>query len=578
MIKNILKSLREYKRETILAPVIVSLEVVLEILIPFLMATLIDHIGEGDMEYISKIGAILIICAVLSLTFGALAGKFAAAASSGLAKNLRYDMFKKVQEFSFSNIDHFSTGGIVTRLTTDVTNIQNAYQMIIRVAVRAPLIMIFALIMAFVVNSQLSLVYLVIIPILAFILYQIMKHAFPIFGKLMKVYDELNNVIRENLHGIRVVKSFVREDHEKEKFAKRAKGIYDYSKMAENILTFNAPAMQLCVYACMIVIFWFGAHFIVSDKLTTGELTSMFTYTMQILMSLMMLSMVSVMITMARSSAERINELLNTESDIKNPQNPIKEIKNGDICFDHVMFAYKGHAPALKNICLQIPSGSTVGIIGGTGSGKSSLVQLIPRLYDVNEGCVTVGGKDVRRYDIETLRNNVAMVLQKNVLFSGTIKENMRWGNENATDEEIIAACKAACADEFIDTLPDGYDTYIEQGGTNVSGGQRQRLCIARALLKNPKILILDDSTSAVDTKTDAAIREAMHNAIAGATKLIIAQRISSVEHADMIIVMNHDRIDGIGTHDELLKSNKIYREIYNSQVKGGSDNETDDE
>lgn len=574
MIKKLLRSLREYKRETILTPIFVTFEVAMEILIPFLMASLIDHINEENMEFITKIGIILIICAVISLTCGALAGKFAATASTGFAKNLRYDMFKKVQGFSFSNIDHFSTGGIVTRLTTDVTNVQNAYQMVIRIAVRCPLTMICALVMAFVVNAQLSLVYLVIIPVLAFILYQIMIHAFPAFEKLFKVYDKLNNVIQENLHGIRVVKSFVREEHEKEKFSGQAKRIYDYSSMAEKILAFNAPTMQICVYACMIVIFWFGAHFIVSDKLTTGELTSMFTYTMQILMSLMMLSMVFVMITMARTSAERIEELLDTESDIQNPEKPIETIENGDINFDHVTFAYKGHSPSLKNICLSIPSGSTVGIIGGTGSGKSTLVQLIPRLYDVSEGRVMVAGRDVRQYDIEALRNSVAMVLQKNVLFSGTIKENMRWGNDNATDEEIIAACKAACADEFIDTFPEGYDTYIEQGGTNVSGGQRQRLCIARALLKNPKILILDDSTSAVDTKTDASIRAAMQKAIPGATKIIIAQRISSVEHADMIIVMDGEKINGLGTHEELLRDNAIYREIYESQVKGGDDNE----
>lgn len=574
MIKKLMKSIREYKRESILTPIIVVLEVFMEILIPYLMARLIDHIESGNMEYIIKIGIFLIVCAALALLFGGLAGKYAATASAGFAKNLRYDMFKRVQDFSFANIDHFSTGGIVTRLTTDVTNLQNAYQMVIRIAVRCPFTMIAALIMAFVVNRQLSLIYLIIIPVLGFILYQIMTHAHPVFEKMFHVYDILNNVVQENLHGIRVVKSFVREKHEEEKFDKQAQDIYKYSSKAEKLLAFNAPSMQLCIYTCMMVIFWFGARFIVGGSLTTGELTSMFTYTMQILMSLMMLSMVFVMITMARSSAERISELLDTESEIKDPEKPVTEIKNGDIFFDHVTFAYKGHSPCLRNICLEIPSGATVGIIGGTGSGKTSLVQLIPRLYDVVEGRVTVGGVDVRRYDIESLRNGVAMVLQKNVLFSGTIKENMRWGNENATDEEIIAACHAACADEFIDTFPEGYDTYIEQGGTNVSGGQRQRLCIARALLKKPKILILDDSTSAVDTKTDATIRSAMHHVIPGATKIIIAQRISSVEQADMIIVMNNGRIDGIGTHEELLKSNEIYKEIYDSQVKGGDDNE----
>ncbi len=574
MIKKLMKSIREYKRESILTSVIVILEVFMEILIPFLMATLIDHIENGNMDYIVRIGIVLIICAALALLFGGLAGKYAATASAGFAKNLRFDMFKRVQDFSFANIDHFSTGGIVTRLTTDVTNLQNAYQMIIRIAVRCPFTMICALVMAFVVNAKLSLVYLIIIPILGFILYQIMSHAHPIFEKMFHVYDKLNNVIQENLHGIRVVKSFVREKHEEEKFNKQAERIYDYSTAAEKLLAFNAPTMQICVYSCMMVIFWFGSHFIVNGTLTTGELTSMFTYTMQILMSLMMLSMVFVMITMARSSAERISELLDTESDIKDPEKPVTEIKNGDIYFDHVTFSYKGHSPSLRNICLEIPSGTTVGIIGGTGSGKTTLVQLIPRLYDAVEGRVTVGGIDVKRYDLEALRNSVAMVLQKNVLFSGTIKENMRWGNENATDDEIKAACHAACADEFIDTFPQGYDTYIEQGGTNVSGGQRQRLCIARALLKKPKILILDDSTSAVDTKTDASIRDAMQHAIPGATKIIIAQRISSVEHADMILVMNEGRIDGIGTHDDLLRSNKIYREIYESQVKGGDDNE----
>lgn len=574
MIKKLMKSIREYKRESILTPIIVILEVFMEILIPYLMARLIDHIQSGNLEYIIKIGIFLIVCAALALLFGGLAGKYAATASAGFAKNLRYDMFKRVQDFSFANIDHFSTGGIVTRLTTDVTNLQNAYQMVIRIAVRCPFTMIAALIMAFVVNRQLSLIYLIIIPVLGFILYQIMTHAHPVFEKMFHVYDILNNVVQENLHGIRVVKSFVREKHEEEKFDKQAQDIYKYSSKAEKLLAFNAPSMQLCIYTCMMVIFWFGARFIVGGSLTTGELTSMFTYTMQILMSLMMLSMVFVMITMARSSAERISELLDTESEIKDPEKPVTEIKNGDIFFDHVTFAYKGHSPCLRNICLEIPSGATVGIIGGTGSGKTSLVQLIPRLYDVVEGRVTVGGIDVRRYDIESLRNGVAMVLQKNVLFSGTIKENMRWGNENATDEEIIAACHAACADEFIDTFPEGYDTYIEQGGTNVSGGQRQRLCIARALLKKPKILILDDSTSAVDTKTDATIRSAMQHAIPGATKIIIAQRISSVEQADMIIVMNNGRIDGIGTHEELLKSNEIYKEIYDSQVKGGDDNE----
>lgn len=574
MIKKLMRSVREYKRESILTPVIVILEVFMEILIPFLMATLIDHIENGNMDYIVKIGIVLLICAALALLFGGLAGKYAATASAGFAKNLRYDMFKKVQDFSFANIDHFSTGGIVTRLTTDVTNLQNAYQMVIRIAVRCPFTMICALIMAFVVNAKLSLIYLIIIPALGFILYQIMTHAHPIFEKMFHVYDKLNNVIQENLHGIRVVKSFVREKHEENKFNKEAERIYKYSTAAEKLLAFNGPVMQLCIYTCMIVIFWFGARFIVGGSLTTGELTSMFTYTMQILMSLMMLSMVFVMITMARSSAERISELLDTESDITDPEKPITEIKNGDIFFDHVTFAYKGHSPSLRNICLEIPSGTTVGIIGGTGSGKTTLVQLIPRLYDAVEGRVTVGGIDVKRYDLEALRNSVAMVLQKNVLFSGTIKENMRWGNENATDEEMKEACVLAQADGFISQFPDGYDTYIEQGGTNVSGGQKQRLCIARALLKKPKILILDDSTSAVDTKTDALIRKGFKEYIPETTKIIIAQRVASVQDADKIIVMDDGKISACGAHEELLQTSPIYREVYDSQVKGGGEND----
>lgn len=575
MIKKLMGSIREYKSASVMTPVFVVLEVIMEILIPFLMAKLIDNIS--DINYVMKIGIVLIICACFALLFGVLAGKYAATASAGFAKNLRLDMFKRIQKFSFANIDKFSTGGIVTRLTTDITNIQNAYMMIIRIAVRSPIMMVCALVMAFGVNAKLSIVYLIMIPVLGFILFKIMTTAHPIFEKMFHVYDKLNNVIQENLHGIRVVKSFVREGHEEEKFNEQAEDIYKYSARAEKLLAFNAPAMQLCVYSCMMVIFWFGAHFIVNGNntgFTIGNLTSMFTYTMQILMSLMMFSMVFVMVTMARSSAERISEILDTTSEIKNKDNAAKYVIDGRIHFDHVSFAYPGHSRSLKNINLEIPSGSTVGIIGGTGSGKSSLVQLIPRLYDVTEGRVTVGGRDVRNYDIETLRNSVAMVLQKNVLFSGTIRENMRWGNEDATDEEIKAACHAACADEFIDTFPDGYDTYIEQGGANVSGGQRQRLCIARALLKKPKILILDDSTSAVDTKTDALIREAMQKEIPGATKLIIAQRISSVEHADMIVVMNGGIINGVGTHEELLKSNEIYKEIYDSQVKGGGEDE----
>ena len=460
----------------------------------------------------------------------------------------------------------------MTRLTTDITNIQNAYQMIIRVAVRCPVMLVFSLIMAFSINPELSLIFLCCIPVLGVGLYLIMSRAHPIFERVFKIYDKLNNVVQENLRGIRVVKSFVREDYEKEKFDAISEDIYNDFSKAEKILSFNMPLMQFCIYACMLLISWFGARLIVGSSMTTGQLMSLITYTMQILMSLMMLSMVFVMITISRASAERVVEILDEKSDLHNSENPVYEVKNGDIRFDNVEFSYKKGKgkPCLKNINLTIRSGETVGIIGGTGSSKSSLVQLIPRLYDVTKGSVSVGGVDVREYDIETLRNEVAMVLQKNVLFSGTIKENLRWGNENATDEELVHACRLAQADDFIRQFPDGYDTYIEQGGTNVSGGQKQRLCIARALLKKPKILILDDSTSAVDTKTDALIRKAMRTEIPGTTKIIIAQRVSSVENADKIIVLDEGEINAIGTHDELLKTNEIYREVYTSQQKGG--------
>lgn len=579
MVRKLLRSVREYKTSSLLAPLFVTCEVILEVIIPMLMANLIDFgIEAGNMQYILKMGLALVICCIVSLTFGALSGKYAAVACAGFAKNLREDMYNKVQEYSFSNIDKFSTASIVTRLTTDITNIQNAYMMSIRVAVRCPIMLIFALFMAFQINSHLAPIFVIAIPILAVGLVIIISNAKRIFERVFRTYDKLNNVVQENLHGIRVVKSFVREDHETEKFCSVSKEIYqDFSK-AEKILAFNAPLMQFCAYGCMLLISWLGAKLIVASGnnpavgMTTGDLTSMFSYTMQILMSLMMFSMVFVMITISYASMERAEEILDEKSDLHNPENPVYEVKDGSIEFDHVNFVYGKNADklCLDNVNLKIPSGATVGIIGGTGSSKSTLVQLIPRLYDATEGAVKVGGRDVREYDIESLREEVAMVLQKNVLFSGTIKDNLRWGKEDATDEEMRHVCQLAQADEFIQTFPDGYDTYIEQGGTNVSGGQKQRLCIARALLKKPKILILDDSTSAVDTKTDALIRMAFREEIPNTTKIIIAQRISSVEDADLILVLDDGKINGMGTHQELLANNEIYREVYESQQKGG--------
>ncbi len=573
MIKKLLRCIREYKRDSILTPILVTLEVVMEVIIPLLMANLIDYgITAGNMSYILKMGTVLAIFAMLSLFFGAMAGSTAAKASAGFAKNLRHDMYYNVQNFSFSNIDKFSTASIVTRLTTDVTNVQNAYQMIIRMAVRSPIMFIFSMAMSFSVNPTLSLIFLGAVPVLLLGLGFIIKLSFPVFKRVFKRYDRLNSVVQENLRGIRVVKSYVREEHEKKKFNAISGEIYKDFSFAEKLLALNMPLMQFCVYACMLLVSWIGAQLIVGSDMTTGQLMSVITYAMQILMSLMMLSMVFVMITMSRASAERIVEILDEESDIHDVEHPVMQVPNGSVQFKDVCFSYAKdmNKLCLSDINLEIAAGETVGIIGGTGSSKSSLVQLIPRLYDVTQGAVLVGGIDVREYDIETLRNEVAMVLQKNVLFSGTIKENLRWGDENASDEELVRVCKLACADEFIQGFPDGYDTYIEQGGTNVSGGQKQRLCIARALLKKPKILILDDSTSAVDTKTDAMIRKAFAEEIPNTTKFIIAQRISSVENADKIIVMDGGRINAVGTHEELLKNNPIYKEVYFSQIKGG--------
>lgn len=578
MLKKLLGSVREYKKDSLLAPVYVTFEVVLEVLIPLLMANLIDYgIDEGDMNYVIKMGIILLVCAAVSLLFGVLAGKNAAYASAGFAKNLRQDMYYNVQEFSFSNIDKFSTASIVTRLTTDVTNVQNAYQMIIRTAFRSPTMLIFSIIMSFGISPKLTGIFIACIPVLGIGLYVIIRIAHPVFERVFKTYDKLNRVVQENLRGIRVVKSFVREDYEDKKFKSISEDIYNDFSKAEKTLAFNAPLMQFCMYACMIFISWFGARMIVASGnnraagLTTGQLLNLMIYIMQILMSLMMLSMIFVVITISRASMERIVEILDEKSDIVNPQNPVTEVKDGSVCFQNVSFSYSKNKNklCLKKINIDISSGETVGIIGGTGSSKSSLVQLIPRLYDTTDGAVTVGGVDVRRYDLNTLRNEVAMVLQKNVLFSGTIKENLRWGNEQATDEELVKACELAQADGFIKSFPHGYDTYIEQGGSNVSGGQKQRLCIARALLKKPKILVLDDSTSAVDTRTDALIREAFLKEIPDTTKIIIAQRISSVQEADKIIVMDNGEVVGIGTHEQLLKENTIYREVYESQVKG---------
>ena len=577
MVKKLMKSIREYRTPSIICPLLVVLEVALEVLIPFLMADLIDvGLENADLPYIYKMGFALIVAAMLSLLFGALAGKYAAIASAGFAKNLRGDMFHHIQDFSFANIDKFSTASLVTRLTTDVTNVQNAYQMIVRVLVRAPVMLVFALVMAMTVNFELSVIFLGAVPLLGLGLFLIIMRAHPYFEKVFREYDHLNGVVQENLSGVRVVKAYVREEQEDKKFFDISGRIYKLFCSAEKIVAFNGPLMQFSMYTCILLLSYFSAKLIVGGSMGTGELMTMIVYATQILMSLMMLSMVFVMVIISRASSERIVEVLEEKSTLHNPENPRFDIRDGAIDFENVSFIYSQEAEsaALSGVNLHIASGETVGIIGGTGSAKSTLVQLIARLYDVTEGSIKVGGVDVREYDLETLRDNVAMVLQKNVLFSGSIKENMRWGNPDATDEEIMEACRLAQADSFIQTFPDGYDTHIEQGGTNVSGGQRQRLCIARALLKKPKILILDDSTSAVDTKTDALIRKAMREVIPGTTKLIIAQRISSIEEADHIIVMDNGRVNGWGTPAELLKTNDIYREVYESQMKGAEKHE----
>lgn len=572
MIKKLSQYIGEYKNASIVTPLYIIGEAIMEQIIPLLMAMIVDNgIGKSDMGYVTKVGIIMVVVSIVSLTFGALAGKYAAKASAGFAKNLRKAMFYNIQDFSFSNMDKYSTAGLITRLTTDVTNVQNAYQMVLRMLVRAPIMLIIAMIMSFSINVKLALIFVGAMLFLGIILYFIMTKAHPYFKAVFEKYDDLNASVQENLTGMRVVKAYVREEHEIEKFNKSSKVLYDFFIRAEKVIVLNMPVMQFSMYTCMLLLSWLGAKMIVSSTMTTGELMSLFTYSMSILMSLMMVAMVFVMITMAKSSAERISEVIDEKSSLSNPENPVFEVSDGSIEFDNVNFSYGNNVDNfnLENINIKINSGETVGIIGGTGSAKSTFVQLIPRLYDVTEGSVKVGGIDVRKYDIETLRDAVSMVLQKNVLFSGTINENLRWGDKEATEEEIITACKQAQGDEFVQTFPKKYETYIEQGGTNVSGGQKQRLCIARALLKKPKILILDDSTSAVDTKTDALIRKAFKEDIPDTTKIIIAQRISSVQDADKIIVLNDGKIDGIGNHEELLKDNSIYREVYESQVKG---------
>ena len=579
MLKTLGKHLDGFRKDSVITPVFMIFEVIMEMIIPLMMASIIDNGvngngGAGDMNFIFKMGALMIVVACLGLFAGIMGGKYGARASAGFARNLRKGMFENIQTFSFSNIDKFSSAGLVTRMTTDVTNVQNAYQMILRMCIRAPFSLIIAMIMSFTISPKLASIYLVVVIILGIVLIFMIRLAMNYFNQVFKKYDDLNESVQENVSAIRVVKAFVREDYEKKRFGAASENVYKMFVRAENLVVLNMPVMQFAVYTCILLISWLGAKMIVSDTLTTGNLMSLLTYCMNILMSLMMLSMAFVMISMSVASAERIAEVLEEKSDLTNPAEPVMEVADGSIVFEHVNFGYHKTAEewVLSDINLDIKSGETIGIIGGTGSSKTSLVNLISRLYDVSEGSVKVGGRDVKEYDMDALRNQVAVVLQKNVLFSGTILENLRWGNENATREECIHACKLACADDFIEGFPDGYDTYIEQGGTNVSGGQKQRLCIARALLKKPKNLILDDSTSAVDTATDARIRKAFREEIPGTTKLIIAQRISSVQDADRIIVMEEGKIDGFGTHEELLAGNEIYRDIYESQTQGGGD------
>ena len=581
MIKRLAKSIREFMPATILSPLCMIGEVYMEVQIPLVLSKIVDlGVEQSDISAVWKYGLILVLYSLFSLTFGIASAFFASHAATGFARNLRHDMFYKVQTFDFHNIDKFSTSSIVTRLTSDVANIQIAFQMMIRMAIRCPMMLILATVNAYSISPRLCVVYCIVLPLLGLGLYLIMKSVHPVFDRVFKTYDKLNNVVQENVHGIRVVKAYVREEKEKEKFSTVSGEIYKDFCKAERTLAFNNPLMQMAVYSCIIVISWMGARMVVASGndmtlgLTTGQLTSMFTYTAQILNSLMMLSMVFVMLTMSRAPVRRTGEILTETPDLDEPKDPVMEVKDGSIDFEDVSFRYSKEASrsSLDHIDLHIASGQTIGILGGTGSSKSTLVQLIPRLYDVTAGSVKVGGVDVRDYDIHTLRNEVSMVLQKNVLFSGTIKDNLRWGNPDATDEEMIHACKLACADDFIQTFPDKYDTHIEQGGTNVSGGQKQRLCIARALLKKPKILILDDSTSAVDTRTDAQIRQAFKEEIPGTTKIIIAQRIASVEEADLILVMDGGRIVAQGTHQQLLKTSPIYQEVYYSQTKGGGE------
>ena len=575
MIKTLAKCIGKYKKESIITPIFTAVEVFLEILIPFITASIIDKgIQAGDMRKVGIYGGIMLVIAFLSLFCGIQAGKYAAAASTGFACNLREKMYENIQTFSFSNIDKFSTAGLVTRMTTDVTNVQNAYQMIIRIAVRAPLMMICSITMCVIISPRLSIIFLVALIFLGFVLFFIIYKVTPVFTSGFEKYDELNASVQENISGIRVVKAFVREEHENKKFNKAADNLYKTFVKAESFLAFNTPTMMLVVYGCIVALSWFASHFIVSGSITTGNLTSMFSYVMSMLMSLMMLSMIFVMVSMSAASARRISEVLNEKADLANPEKPYEEVEDGRIDFNHVNFSYRKNSTedTLHDIDIHINAGETIGIIGGTGCGKSSFVSLISRLYDVTEGSVCVGGKDVRTYDMDALRNQVAVVLQKNVLFSGTILDNLRWGDDNASYEDCVEACKQACADEFIERMPKKYDTWIEQGGTNVSGGQRQRLCIARALLKKPKVLILDDSTSAVDTATDAKIKQAFAQKIPGTTKLIVSQRISSIQDADRIIVLEDGKVSGFDTHKNLMENNKVYREICEVQMQGGGD------